>query len=99
MNGCLCCYLSQPNKPVQMLMSIKSVFLLLDFQTNGNLKMSSDVARTDLSKGKTSPFLTVGDFSQERKFSHFSGYLAVLSAEVLSRLSLPGGEGTLHHVM
>lgn len=41
-----------------MLISIKFVFLLLDFQTNGNLEMSSDVARTDLSKGKTSPFLT-----------------------------------------
>lgn len=82
-----------------MLMSIKSIFLLLDFQTNGNLEMSSDVARKDLSKGKNSPLVTEGDFSQEKKCSHLSGYLPVVSAEVLSRLSLLGGEGTLNHFM
>lgn len=82
-----------------MLMSIKSLFILFDFQTNGDLEMSSDVARTDLSKGKNSPFLTEGDFLQERKVSRLSGYLAVFSAVVLPRLSLPGEEGTLHHFM
>lgn len=61
--------------------------------------MSRDVARTDLSKEKTSCSLTEGDFPQARKFSHLSGYLKALLAKVLSSQSLLGGEGTLHHFM
>lgn len=57
---------AQPNKPVQMLMSIKSLFLLLDFYTNGNLEISSDIARTHLSRGKTS-------FSWQREIFHRKG--------------------------